>query len=59
MVCPCDWSDILERLGQLGRKTCTPAAFLGVTQPWLFRLFPGLFNRDVDLRLNQVWFGMC
>jgi hypothetical protein len=27
---------------------------LGITQPWLFRLWPRLFNRHVDLQLNQV-----
>lgn len=45
--------DILERLGQLGRKSCSPAAFLGITHPWLFRLWPGLLRRDLDLKLNQ------
>ncbi len=47
-------ADILGRLGELGRRSCSPAAFLGITHPWLFQLLPSLFNRQADIQLNKV-----
>ena len=46
-------NDLIQRLGDLIRRSHGPAALLMLTQPWIFRLFPAFLGRSETLRLHK------
>jgi hypothetical protein len=44
--------DIIERMGDLLKRSHGPASLISLTQPWLFKLFPSFLGRAETLRLH-------
>ena len=45
--------DILHNMGELFKKLANPTSIFAVTYPWLFKIFPNLFQRQLDIKVNR------
>ncbi len=46
--------EILEKLTELLQKFAKPTGVFAIVYPWLFKIFPNLFQRQLDIEVNQA-----
>ena len=46
--------EMLEKLKELFQKLAKPTGVFAIVYPWLFKIFPNLFQRQLDIEVNQA-----